>query len=71
MIVLETERLLFRVHTLADLEPFSAMEADHKVLRYVLKLSVPSPVRDAGCGWSVRSLNWASGRNRADAREGR
>ena len=35
MIVLETERLLFRDHELADLEAFCAMEADAEVRRYV------------------------------------
>jgi len=35
MIVLETERLLFRDHTLDDLEPFCAMEADPEVRRWV------------------------------------
>lgn len=35
MIVLETERLLFREHELQDLEPFCAMEADPEVRRYV------------------------------------
>jgi [ribosomal protein S5]-alanine N-acetyltransferase len=35
MIVLETERLLFRDHTLEDLEPFRALEADPEVRRFV------------------------------------
>ena len=35
MIVLETERLTFRNHEPADLEPFCAMEADPEVRRYV------------------------------------
>ena len=35
MIVLESERLLFRPHEAADLEPFCAMEADAEVRRYV------------------------------------
>jgi [ribosomal protein S5]-alanine N-acetyltransferase len=35
MIVLETERLLFRDHQLADLDPFCAMEADPEVRRFV------------------------------------
>jgi RimJ/RimL family protein N-acetyltransferase len=35
MIVLETKRLLFRDHTLGDLEPFCAMQADPEVRRYV------------------------------------
>ena len=35
MIVLETERLLFRDQTLDDLEPFCAMEADPEVRRWV------------------------------------
>ena len=35
MIVLETERLLFRDHELDDLEPFCAMEADPEVRRWV------------------------------------
>lgn len=35
MIVLETERLLFREHELADLEAFCAMEADPEVRRWV------------------------------------
>lgn len=35
MIVLETGRLLFRDHTLDDLEPFCAMEADPEVRRWV------------------------------------
>lgn len=35
MIVLETERLLFRDHELGDLEPYCAMEADPEVRRYV------------------------------------
>jgi [ribosomal protein S5]-alanine N-acetyltransferase len=35
MIVLETERLLFRDHTLEDLDPFCALEADPEVRRFV------------------------------------
>jgi RimJ/RimL family protein N-acetyltransferase len=35
VIVLETERLVFRDHALADLEPFCAMEADPEVRRFV------------------------------------
>ena len=35
MIVLESERLLFRSHEAADLEAFCAMEADAEVRRYV------------------------------------
>ena len=35
MIVLETERLLFRAHEPQDLEPYCAMEADPEVRRYV------------------------------------
>ena len=35
MIVLETERLLFRDHSIEDLEPFCAMQADPEVRRYV------------------------------------
>ena len=35
MVVLETERLLFRNHELGDLEPFCAMEADPEVRRWV------------------------------------
>lgn len=35
MIVLESERLLFRPHRAADLEAFCAMEADAEVRRYV------------------------------------
>lgn len=35
MIVLETERLLFRPHQPEDLEPFCAMEADAEVRRWV------------------------------------
>lgn len=35
MIVLETERLLFRDHTPADLDPFCALEADPEVRRFV------------------------------------
>lgn len=35
MIILETERLLFRPHQPGDLEPFCAMEADPEVRRYV------------------------------------
>jgi [ribosomal protein S5]-alanine N-acetyltransferase len=35
MIVLETERLIFRDHEPADLEPYCAMEADPEVRRYV------------------------------------
>ena len=35
MIVLETERLLFREHEPDDLEPFCAMEADAEVRRWV------------------------------------
>jgi len=35
MIRLETERLVFRDHEPADLEPFCAMEADPEVRRYV------------------------------------
>jgi [ribosomal protein S5]-alanine N-acetyltransferase len=35
MIVLETERLRFRPHTLDDLEPFCALEADPEVRRFV------------------------------------
>ena len=35
MIVLETERLLFRDHTIADLEPFCVMQADPEFRRYV------------------------------------
>lgn len=34
-IILETERLMFRPHVLADLEPWCAMEADAEVRRYV------------------------------------
>ena len=35
MIVLESERLLFRSHEVADLEAFCAMESDAEVRRYV------------------------------------
>jgi RimJ/RimL family protein N-acetyltransferase len=35
MVVLETDRLRFRNHELADLESFCAMEADPEVRRYV------------------------------------
>ena len=35
MVVLESERLLFRPHEAADLEAFCAMEADAEVRRYV------------------------------------
>lgn len=35
MILFETERLRFRDHTLADLEPFCAMEADPEFRRFV------------------------------------
>jgi RimJ/RimL family protein N-acetyltransferase len=35
MIILETERLIFRPHEPADFEPFCAMEADLEVRRYV------------------------------------
>jgi RimJ/RimL family protein N-acetyltransferase len=35
MIVLETERLLFRDHAIDDLEPFCAMEADSEFRRFV------------------------------------
>jgi RimJ/RimL family protein N-acetyltransferase len=35
MVVFETERLLFRDHTIDDLEPFCAMEADPEVRRWV------------------------------------
>src|SRR3954447_4696377 len=35
MIILETERLLFRAHTLEDLAPFCALEADPAVRRFV------------------------------------
>lgn len=35
MIVLETERLLFRDHEVDDLDPFCAMEADPEVRRFV------------------------------------
>ncbi len=35
MIVLETERLLFRDHTLEDLDSFCALEADPEVRRFV------------------------------------
>lgn len=35
MIILESERLLFRDHMIADLEPFCAMEADPEFRRYV------------------------------------
>ena len=35
MIVLETERLMFRAHKLEDLDPFCAMEADPDVRRFV------------------------------------
>jgi [ribosomal protein S5]-alanine N-acetyltransferase len=35
MIVLETERLIFRDHEPVDLEPYCAMEADPEVRRYV------------------------------------
>ncbi len=35
MIVLETDRLLFRDHQLDDLEPFCAMEADAEFRRFV------------------------------------
>jgi ribosomal-protein-alanine N-acetyltransferase len=35
MILLETERLLFRDHTLEDLDPFCALEADPAVRRFV------------------------------------
>lgn len=35
MIILETERLLFRDHTLEDLDPFCALEADPEVRRFV------------------------------------
>jgi RimJ/RimL family protein N-acetyltransferase len=35
MIVLETERLLFRAHTLDDLESFCDLEADPQVRRFV------------------------------------
>jgi len=35
MTLFETERLLFRDHTIADLEPFCAMEADAEFRRYV------------------------------------
>jgi RimJ/RimL family protein N-acetyltransferase len=35
MIVLETENLLFRDHTLEDLDPFCALEADPEVRRFV------------------------------------
>jgi ribosomal-protein-alanine N-acetyltransferase len=35
MIVLETERLLFRDHEPADLEPYCEMEADPEVRRYM------------------------------------
>lgn len=34
-LILETERLLFRPHTLEDLEAYCAMEADPEVRRYV------------------------------------
>ena len=35
MVVFETERLLFRDHTIDDLDPFCAMEADPEVRRWV------------------------------------
>jgi ribosomal-protein-alanine N-acetyltransferase len=35
MIILESERLLFRDHEPADLDPFRAMEADPEVRRYI------------------------------------
>jgi RimJ/RimL family protein N-acetyltransferase len=35
MVILETERLLFRAHELNDLEAYCAMEADPEVRRYV------------------------------------
>jgi RimJ/RimL family protein N-acetyltransferase len=35
VVVLESERLLFRPHEAADLEAFCAMEADAEVRRYV------------------------------------
>jgi len=35
MIVLETERLLFRDHTIGDLEPFCALQADAEFRRFV------------------------------------
>lgn len=35
MVVLESQRLLFRDHEIGDLEPFCAMEADPEVRRYV------------------------------------
>lgn len=35
MTILETERLLFRDHTLEDLDPFCALEADPQVRRFV------------------------------------
>ncbi len=35
MIVLETERLLFRDHSMEDLEPYCAIEADAEFRRYV------------------------------------
>jgi RimJ/RimL family protein N-acetyltransferase len=35
MIILETDRLLFRDHELADMEAFCAMEADPEVRKYV------------------------------------
>jgi ribosomal-protein-alanine N-acetyltransferase len=35
MIVLETDRLLFRDHEIDDLEPYCAMEADAEVRRFV------------------------------------
>jgi ribosomal-protein-alanine N-acetyltransferase len=35
MIILETERLLFRQHTMADMDTYCAMEMDSEVRRYV------------------------------------
>jgi ribosomal-protein-alanine N-acetyltransferase len=35
MVILETERLLFRQHIMADMEAFCAMEMDQDVRRYV------------------------------------
>jgi RimJ/RimL family protein N-acetyltransferase len=36
MIVLETERLLFRDHQPEDLDPYCAIEADPEVRRYIV-----------------------------------
>ena len=48
MIVLETERLLFRDHEPGDLELYCAMEADPEVRRYVGGAPRPAKRRRSG-----------------------